>query len=102
MTRCALRRKIESVRAPSFSIVGVGRCGTEPLARYPTKRSQLFFATHKEHFCAYSRDERADDVDASDDAPADGNVPDDASDDASAEPSEDDNADDAPGDANAG
>lgn len=49
----SLRKKIKAFCAPSFLIIGFGRCGTTSLARYLTKHPRLSFGTRKEHFYFY-------------------------------------------------
>ena len=47
------RRRFKRLCAPSFLIIGFGRCGTTSLARYLNRHPRASFGTRKEHFYFY-------------------------------------------------
>ncbi|KAH8097392.1 FK506 binding protein [Aureococcus anophagefferens] len=47
------RRRFKRLCAPSFLIIGFGRCGTTSLARYLNRHPRASFGTRKEHFSFY-------------------------------------------------
>lgn len=53
------RRRFKRLCAPSFLIIGFGRCGTTSLAKYLAAHPRCGFGTRKEHFY-FSRPENCD------------------------------------------